>query len=434
MSDPKAATVLLSAYACCPDRGSEPRYGWNYLLLYARTYRQVILVTSVTDHIRVRQELEALNIRNVALVVVQMPFGLDRLHWMPVGGIHLHYWLWMRAAKRAIRRLDEKIDFAHHITYGSLQFGSPLYELSCPIVFGPVGGGQVTNKVFYPLMGKARYIEGIRNMVSTSFYRFNPFFKGTLAKASLIYCSNKETYLAASTYLPAGERQKLKMLYDTVLDDRFLSSPLPDKQPLRRKLSALWVGRLIPRKGIEILLNTALLLKDEDFSLTLVGDGPMREKTLAFIDDHDLGKTVQFVGQVDQQRLLEYYRQADVLLFTSYRDSAGLQIVEAFSQGVPAISFDQFGASLIINDNTGIKIPIEGSVDDMQEKIAEAIRELIRQPERLATMSRNAATYAREFSWEIRKQTILQDIKPLLLHEDAQEDEHEDIDMRLERV
>jgi glycosyltransferase involved in cell wall biosynthesis len=351
-----------------------------------------------------------------------------------VGGIHLHYWLWMRAAKRAIRRLAEKIDFAHHITYGSLQFGSPLYELSCPIVFGPVGGGQVTNKVFYPLMGKARYIEGIRNMVSTSFYRFNPFFKGTLAKASLIYCSNKETYLAASSYLPAGQRQKLKMLYDTVLDDRFLSSPLPDKPLDRRKLSALWVGRLIPRKGIEILLNTALLLKDEDFTLTLVGDGPMREKTLAFIDDHDLGKTVQFVGQVDQQRLLEYYRQADVLLFTSYRDSAGLQIVEAFSQGVPAISFDQFGASLIINDDTGIKIPIEGSVDDMQEKIADAIRELIRQPERLATMSRNAAAYAREFSWEIRKQRILQDIKPLLLHEDAHKDEHEDADMRLERV
>jgi glycosyltransferase involved in cell wall biosynthesis len=426
MSDQKAATVLLSAYACCPDRGSEPKYGWNYLLMYARAYNKVILVTSVTDHLRVRKELEAMNIRNVTLVVVQMRLGLDRLHFVPVGGIHLHYWLWMRAAKRAIRRLDENIDFAHHITYGSLQFGSPIYELSCPFIFGPVGGGQVTNKVFYPLMGKARYIEGIRNMVSSTFYRFNPFFKGTIARASLIYCSNKETFAAAGSHLPANQQQKLKMMYDTVLDDRFLSAPLPEKQPRRPQLSALWVGRLIPRKGIEILLNTALLLKDEDFTLTLVGDGPMREKTLEFIRTHDLEKTVHFVGQVDQQKLLEYYRKADLLLFLSYRDSAGLQIVEAFSQGVPAISFDQFGASLIINDETGIKIPIEGSVEDMQEKIAEAIRLLIRQPERLAAMSRHAASYAREFSWEIRKQKILQDIKPLLLHEDA--------DLRLERV
>ena len=426
MSESRASTVLLSAYACCPGRGSEPRYGWQYLLMYARIYRRVILLTSATDHLRVRQELEALQIRNVTLVVIHMPFGLDRLHSVPVGGIHLHYWLWLRAAKRAVRHLDEKIDFAHHITYGSLQFGSPIYELTCPFIFGPVGGGQVTNKVFYPLMGKARYIETIRNIVSTSFYRFNPFFKGTIAKASLIYCSNKETYSAASSFLPADQRHKLKMMLDTVLDDAFFSVPLPEKRPAQRPLSALWVGRLIPRKGIEILLNTALLLKEENFTLTMVGDGPMREKTLEFIKTHGLEKTVQFIGQVDQRKLLEYYRKADLLLFLSYRDSAGLQIVEAFSQGVPALSFDQFGASLLINEDTGIKIPIEGTVGEIQEKIAGAIRDLARQPEKLAAMSRHAATYAREFSWEIRKETILQDIKPLLLHEDA--------NMRLERV
>jgi glycosyltransferase involved in cell wall biosynthesis len=426
MPESKASTVLLSAYACCPGRGSEPRYGWAYLLMYARTYRRVILLTSATDHLRVRQELEALDIHNVALVVIRMPFQLDRLHRVPVGGIHLHYWLWLKAAKRALRKLDETIDFAHHITYGSLQFGSPIYELSCPFIFGPVGGGQVTNKVFYPLMGKARYIEGIRNMVSAIFYRFNPFFKGTLANASLIYCSNKETWSAATRFLPADQRHKLRMMLDTVLDPRFLATPPPEKRPAQRQLSALWVGRLIPRKGIEILLNTALLLKEENFTLTMVGDGPMREKTLEFIRIHGLEKTVQFVGQVDQRKLLEYYRKADLLLFLSYRDSAGLQIVEANSQGVPVLSFDQFGASLLINEDTGIKIPIEGTVGEMQEKIAGAIRDLTRQPEKLAAMGRHAAINARAFSWEIREETILKDIKSLLLHEDA--------NMRLERV
>ncbi|HEV2482270.1 MAG TPA: glycosyltransferase family 4 protein [Puia sp.] len=426
MCDPRTSTLLLSAYACCPDRGSEPRYGWNYLLLHARTFRRVILVTSATDSDRVTAALEDGKIRNVSVVVVRMPFRLDKLHDIPVGGIHLHYWLWLRAALKRIRHIEETIDFAHHITYGSLQFGSPLYELRCPFIFGPVGGGQVTNKVFYPLMGKARYTENIRNLVSTLFYRFNPHFKETMARASLIYCSNIETWTATRGHLPAGERNKAQLLLDTVLDERFLSTPPRQRKRTGQGISALWVGRLIPRKGIEILLNTALLLKDEAFTLTMVGDGPLREKTLRFIKDHGLEDTIQFVGQKGQEQLLQYYRGADVLLFLSYRDSTGLQIMEAFSQGVPVIALDQFGASILITDETGIKIPVVGTLDEMQQNVAGAIRDLIREPERVASMGENAIRYAREFTWETRNQKILQDIKSLLLHEDA--------DLRLERV
>src|ERR1700761_163465 len=145
MTQPIKATVLLSAYACCPGRGSEPRYGWNYLLQYAQTFRKVILVTSVQDHVVVSETLAGLGITNVRVVVVAMKLSLDKLHDIPVGGIHLHYYLWLRKAARVIQALPDKIDFAHHVTYGSLQFGSPLYKLSCPFIFGPVGGGQVTN-------------------------------------------------------------------------------------------------------------------------------------------------------------------------------------------------------------------------------------------------------------------------------------------------
>jgi len=426
MSDPRTSTLLLSAYACCPDRGSEPRYGWNYLLLHAKTFRRVILVTSATDSRRVAQALDDLKIRNVSLEVVHMPLRLDKLHDIPVGGIHLHYWLWLRAAVKRIRHIKEHIDFAHHITYGSLQFGSPLYELQCPFIFGPVGGGQTTNKVFYPLMGKARHMENIRNLVTTLFYRFNPHFKGTMAKASLIYCANRETWTAALGHLHADRWNKAQLLLDTILDDRFLSTPARPRKRTGQGISALWVGRLIPRKGIEILLNTALLLKDEAFTLTMVGDGPMREKTLRFIKENRLDNTIRFVGQKGQEQLLQYYRESDVLLFLSYRDSAGLQIMEAFSQGLPVIAFDQFGASLLINDENGIKIPVKGTLEEIQQNVADTIRDLIRNPERIARMGENAIRYAREFTWDTRKQKLLQDIKPLLLHEDA--------DLRLERV
>lgn len=433
MAQKLKATVLLSAYACCPDRGSEPRYGWNYLLQYARAFGQVILVTSEQDHLQVERQLVELGIRNVKILTVTLPYRLEKLRNIPVGGIHLHYWLWLRKAVKAIRHIPDKIDFAHHVTYGSLQFGSPLYQLSCPFIFGPVGGGQVTNPIFYPLMGKkARYTEKVRNLVSYSFYRWNPLFKGTIKNASLIYCTNNETRTATLQHLPASQRQKVKMMLDTVLDDRFLAgAPVrtavdPARTGRKDKLRALWVGRLIPRKGIEILLNVALLLKDEPFTLTMAGDGPLRNMVLDFISANGLEDTIHFAGQLDQGRILDCYKESDLLLFLSYRDSAGLQIMEAFSQGVPVISFDQFGASILISGHTGIKIPVEGDLEQIQTEIANSIRQLILQPQRLTQMSNNAAAFAQEFSWERRMETILQDIKPLLRYEDAH--------LRLERI
>jgi glycosyltransferase involved in cell wall biosynthesis len=434
-----SGTVLLSAYACCPGRGSEPGYGWNYLLQYAKIFEKVILVTSLQDHATVRDRLRELGIGNVSLEVVKMRFRLDRLHYMPVGGIHLHYLLWLKKALAVITSLPDRIDFAHHLTYGSLQFGSPLYKLECPVVFGPVGGGQRTNKIFYPLMGgKARFFERIRNGVSDLFYRFNPFFKGTIRKASLIYCTNEETRAETRRFLHPSQHDKIKMMLDTSLDPRFLAvAPagdngmhLPDRGGPR--FSALWVGRLLPRKGVEILLNTARLLKGENFHLTLVGDGPLREKTLAFIRDNGLEQQVDFVGYVDQRTILDYYRAADLLLFLSYRDSTGLQIMEAFSQGVPVISFDQFGASLLINEEVGIKIPLEKDLAALQERIAGTIRQLIEDQDRVKTLGRNAMAYASRFSWEYRMETILKDIEPFFTH--IKPIVHANADLRLERV
>ena len=432
MTSKLSGTVLLSAYVCCPGRGSEPGYGWAYLLQYAEKFEKVILVTSSQDYKKVSDKLAELGIGNVRLEVVKMKFGLERLSRMPVGGIHLHYLIWLKMALSLIQSLPDRIDFAHHLTFGSLQFGSPLYKLNCAFIFGPVGGGQQTNKIFYPLMGwKAMLLERVRNMVSFLFFRFNPFFKGTIRNASLIYCVNEETRIQARRWLPFAEHHKVRMMLDTSLDERFLSDRVV-RQKTSPRFSALWVGRLLPRKGVEVLLNTAKLLKDENFRLTMVGDGPLREKTEAFIRDNGLESTINFLGWVDHRQILEYYRSADVMLFLSYRDSSGAQIIEAFSQGVPVISFDQFGAALMINETVGIKIPLEDDLDALQERIADTIRELIRNPDRVKTMSDNALTYASRFTWENKMAVILKDSKPLLT--DITTVIYEKTDLRLVRI
>jgi glycosyltransferase involved in cell wall biosynthesis len=278
---------------------------------------------------------------------------------------------------------------------------------------------------------KAMLLERIRNMVTVLFYHFSPFFKGTIRNASLIYCCNEETRAEARRFLPPSEQHKVKMMTDAALDDRFLTDPVVRKKTAQR-FSALWVGRLLPRKGVEILLNIAKLLKEEDFQLTMIGDGPLRETTLSFIRDNGLEKTVNFLGWMDQQQILEYYRSSDLLLFLSYRDSTGVQIVEAFSQGVPVLSFDQFGAALVIDPARGVKVPLQDDLPALQQQIADTIRDLIRDPEKIETMRTHAMTYAAGLTWDSKMATMMKDSKPFLknityvLHANA--------DLRLERV
>ena len=220
-------------------------------------------------------------------------------------------------------------------------------------------------------------------------------------------------------------------MLDTSLDGRFLSERFI-RQDGDGRLRALWTGRLLPRKGLEILLHSVKLLKGENFQLTIVGDGPLREKVLAFIRDNGLEGMVKYAGWVDHRQILDYYRAADIMPFLSYRDSTGQQITEALSQGLPVISFDQFGAALLLNKEVGIKIPLKDDLAALQSTIADTIRALIRDPEKVRTMSRNAAAYARRFTWEHKIQTILKEMEPFL--QEITPTIHENADLRLERV
>jgi len=96
------------------------------------------------------------------------------------------------------------------------------------------------------------------------------------------------------------------------------------------------------------------------------------------------------------------------------------------------ISFDQFGAALMINETVGIKIPLEDDLTALQERIANTIRDLIRNPDRVKTMSDNALTYASRFTWENKMASILKDSKPLLT--DITTVIYEKTDLRLVRI
>lgn len=140
--------------------------------------------------------------------------------------------------------------------------------------------------------------------------------------------------------------------------DLSLFKPL-DQQLARERLGLnggkvlLYVGRVEPLKGLELLLRTAAQLQTcEDVRVLVVGGVTERDKEVDRIRDLarnlDVEDAFEFVGRVDQEELPLYYNAADVCVVPSYYESFGLAALESMACGTPVVATRVGGLSTII--------------------------------------------------------------------------------------
>ena len=144
--------ILLSAYACEPNKGSEPGVGWNIAQKLAK-FHSVWVFTSNTHRQAIEAELAVQPIENLHFIYFD-PFGWV-YDWSSEGkrsqlDVYFHYYLWQIWAYFYGRSLLKKtdIDIVHHVTYVKYSNPSFLSLLPVPLVWGPVGGAEQAPKAF----------------------------------------------------------------------------------------------------------------------------------------------------------------------------------------------------------------------------------------------------------------------------------------------
>ena len=118
------------------------------------------------------------------------------------------------------------------------------------------------------------------------------------------------------------------------------------------RLRILFVGNIIPRKGLHTLLQAMAHLDDGMAELRVVGnsqiDPDYRLKISDQIIDYRLLNNVTMLGQVDDEMLLEQYKWADVLVMPSSYEGYGIVYLEGMRFGLPAIATNAGAAKELI--------------------------------------------------------------------------------------
>jgi D-inositol-3-phosphate glycosyltransferase len=134
-----------------------------------------------------------------------------------------------------------------------------------------------------------------------------------------------------------------------------------DKETARRALGysderiILFVGRIEPLKGIDILINAVAQLGEEsDFHVLIVGGDRRSRKQVSHLQglasDLGVGERVCFLGAVDHEQLPLYYNAADVCVVPSYYESFGLVALEAMACGTPVVASRVGGLTGTVRD------------------------------------------------------------------------------------
>lgn len=340
--------VLVSAYACEPGEGSEPGAGWAWVRAAALRH-ETWLLTRANNRDAIEAALAAepeLQLHPIYLDLSSRALRLKR----GSRGVHLYYLLWQRRCRRVASELHEKhrFDVAHHVTFAVDWMPSAVIGLpELPSIWGPVGGAAPFPKPLLRYLGWRGALTAAIRHLGTRFARLT-IARSTARGATVILAQNQSV---------ADEfHWRTDVLVETNVA---LSDPVGLTEARRRGArTALFVGRLVPWKGVALALAAIARPELSGWELLVLGDGPDRPRLERIAQRLGVADRVVFEGRVERARVAEAINESSVLLYPSLHDAASWAVGEALVGGLPVVCLAVAGPlTLTRRAQGGVAVP-----------------------------------------------------------------------------
>jgi glycosyltransferase involved in cell wall biosynthesis len=426
---PRRARVLLLAERCNPEWASVPLVGWSH----ARALSEVADVHLVTQ-IRNRDALLRAGLQEgtqfTAVDSEPVAARLHRLGAMLRGGNGGGWttevallWMGYPYFEHLVRQrfgaaiVRGRFDLVHRLTPVSPTTPSPLAAFcrahGVPFVVGPINGGVAWPRAF----DSARRLEKEWLSYLREGYKLLPGFQSTRQNSAALLIGSRDTWRQT----PHLFRRKCVYLPENAVDlSRFQRVR---QRRAARPLRAVFVGRLVPYKGADMLLSAAApLIRSGDVVLDVVGDGPQMKQLRGTVAQEQIGGGVKLHGWVQHQQVQDILAECDVFTFPSIREFGGGVVLEAMAVGVPPIAMDYAGPAELVTDETGFLIPM-GTREEIIERLRRMLAHLVQDPREIDRRSPVAVQRVRNlFTWQAKARQVLEVYRWVLGERDAKPD------------
>lgn len=404
-------SVLINAYACSPNMGSEPGMAWNWCVNLAK-YCELHIITEGEFRDKIEAVLPTLpQGNNMHFYYNPVSDEIRKMCWNQGDWRFYKYyreWQWKTyiMAEKIIKQ--HHIDIVHQLNMIGFREPGYLWKIeNKPFVWGPIGGLKQFPSSYLEGAGiKMKLFNRVKNIINIYQIKHDKRVDQALKKADLLISSIPDSYNVIKKY--KGLNSIIIPETGCFIDDNSIKRNKEEKVDDDFRL--LWVGKFDFRKQLNIALATMSKLKDKsNIKLIICGSGSDNQisyyKQMAInlgIEDNVVWK-----GNIENSKVKEEMHKSDIFFFTSVSEDTSTVVLEAVSCGLPVLCFDTCGMGYVINESVGHKIPLTNprqSADDFAEKI----NYLYNNIEFLQKLSDGCKQRQKELSWDNKAKQMVE--------------------------
>ena len=392
----KKYNILISANHCAPGQGSEHGVGWNFVSRLAMYHNITLITNRHAFYDRLCTEAAEKGIKVYGIRQYIKFKGLTKL--FPFIYYSEYKWWQYRVYKKA-RQLhnDHQFDIIHQVTNITFREPGYLWKMDIPFVWGPVVALGSDKPKFLNMYG---FSEGLKIILRHIFFNIQYSTRGRVKKAldaagfCLPVCTNTLKLLQK-----LSPDTNFRIIPETASADEHITSTISRREQAE-EITLLWISRFDPSKGVMFLLEAlSILPKEIKYKLILAGDGPQKNKAIAFCDDKKI--TYEYLGHLSYEKTQKLYSTAHLFFITSMMDATTSVLFESLSEGLPVVALDHLSFGEKVDDSCGRKIKVE-TQKQIAIDIADTIKFFYDNEDARQKAAEGAVARAKQNSWNTR--------------------------------
>lgn len=402
-------TVLINAYACSPNMGSEPGMAWNWCVNLAK-YCELHIITEGEFKSNIDTVLPALpQAENMHFYYNSVSDEVRKMCWNQGDWrFYKYYKKWQYKTYQIALDViaHNKIDLVHQLNMIGFREPGYLWKIDdIPFVWGPVDakeGFPLAYTTGLPFRQKAFIV--LKNIITV--------LQLKLSDRVIKAANNAKVVIAASSETKRSFKKYMNIESVLINETGCYSTSIFEKERDCEFLNLLWVGKLDVRKQLSLAIETIAKLNNPKIRLHIVGGGNQeRYKKLA--KKLEVSQSCIWHGLLSHDEVLSLMRRSDLFFFTSVAEGTPHVVLEAIGNRLPIICFDCCGQGDSVDTSIGQKVPLTNPQQSIKD-FASIINHLYNNRDKIKTMSDNCIMKANELSWENKAKQMIEIYKQLV--------------------